>query len=62
MCMQVESNMTSLERVTDLCRIEVQEPPERKKRCQIPPSEWPQRGAIKIADAKLRYRPDLPLV
>eukprot|EP00041_Stephanoeca_diplocostata_P026627 m.720956 g.720956 ORF g.720956 m.720956 type:complete len:1460 (+) comp23010_c0_seq3:362-4741(+) len=58
---QVESNMTSLERVTDLCRIEIQEPPERKKQCLAPPPDWPHRGTIKIADAKLRYRPDLPL-
>ena len=58
---EVENNMNSVERIVYYARDLEQEPPheipERK-----PAASWPSDGKLKIKDAFLKYRPELPPV
>ncbi|XP_070538168.1 ATP-binding cassette sub-family C member 5-like [Ptychodera flava] len=58
---EVEARFTSAERIMQYVDELYEEPPpviENKR----PPSDWPQEGAIKFVNFKMRYREGLPLV
>lgn len=54
---QLESNMSSVERVNFYSDLS----PERWQGIEVA-ADWPQRGAIELHDLELRYRPELPAV
>ncbi|XP_076803641.1 ATP-binding cassette sub-family C member 5-like [Clavelina lepadiformis] len=58
---ETESYFTSVERINEYindCPSEV----EPGKTFKKPPKNWPQKGEIRLQQASMRYRPDLPLV
>jgi ATP-binding cassette subfamily C (CFTR/MRP) protein 1 len=56
-----EANMVSMERILQYCHLESEAPHESDKDRSLSP-EWPEKGVIEFKEAKLRYRPGLPLV
>ena len=58
---QLESHMTSLERLVELCEVPAQEPPAARDAAVQTAPDWPKDGAIELAGVRLRYRPNLPL-
>ena len=55
---ELETYMTSVERVLDYCSLE-QEPPKTSKK--PPPPEWPERGAITFNKTSLKYSDSAPM-
>lgn len=53
--------MVSMERILQYCHLESEAPHESDKDRSLSP-EWPEKGVIEFKEAKLRYRPGLPLV
>lgn len=54
---EVESNLTSAERIIQYCNTEVEAPaliPETE-----PPEDWPQQGRVEFINVQMRYRSDL---
>eukprot|EP00039_Didymoeca_costata_P003406 m.67460 g.67460 ORF g.67460 m.67460 type:complete len:1335 (+) comp11890_c0_seq2:239-4243(+) len=58
---QVESHFTSLERLLELADIKPQESEEITQNYVSVPLDWPAQGGLRIENAKLRYRKNLPL-
>lgn len=61
MASDMEANMVAVERVNEYSQIES----EGERRTAVDdglPAQWPVKGEIQVVNAKLRYRPDLPLV
>lgn len=60
MASDMEANMVAVERVEEYSRL----PPEGARRTERDAAleSWPTAGEIEFRNAKLRYRPDLPLV
>ena len=58
---QLESHMTSLERLLELCKVPPQETPALRGSKITTPEGWPADGAIKFSNVKLQYRSNLPL-
>ncbi|XP_035824676.1 multidrug resistance-associated protein 4 isoform X2 [Aplysia californica] len=56
---ELETYMTSVERVLDYCSLE-QEPP--KTSVKPPPPDWPNRGAITFTKTSLKYSDKAPLI
>jgi ABC-type multidrug transport system fused ATPase/permease subunit len=54
---EVESNLTSAERIIQYCNTDV-EAPARISETE-PPEDWPQQGSVEFADVQMAYRPDL---
>ena len=55
----ISSQMTSVERIVEYCKLEA-EPPEKTD--VEPPKEWPDRGSIYFKDMSFRYAAALPNV
>jgi ATP-binding cassette, subfamily C (CFTR/MRP), member 1 len=56
-----EANMVSVERVRQYTQLDQEAPHDLDSDGQLD-KDWPSRGMIEFDDAKLRYRPSLPLV
>jgi len=56
---EIESMMTSVERIAECMRLEPEAPLVEEMR---PPDGWPQSGRIDADGVSLRYAPDEPLV
>ncbi len=56
-----EANFIAVERIKQYCDLESEAPREAASDSLLP-SNWPHQGRIEFRDAKLRYRPGLPLV
>ena len=54
MATELETQLVSVERVLQYVDLQVEAPPVIL--ATMPPSDWPQRGAIEMKDLKLRYR------
>lgn len=61
MASDMEANMVSVERILEYTKIE-NEGDRQTELDRTLPKSWPTRGEIEFKDAKLRYRPGLPLV
>jgi ABC-type multidrug transport system fused ATPase/permease subunit len=61
MASDMEANMVAVERVKEYSELENEGARHTLADKELPPS-WPTKGDIKFKGAKLRYRPDLPLV
>jgi ABC-type bacteriocin/lantibiotic exporter with double-glycine peptidase domain len=58
---EVENNMSAVERIVYYARDLEQEPPHEMPEAK-PTVLWPGEGRLEIKDAVLKYRPELPLV
>ena len=56
---EVENHMTSVERVLEYCELESEAPSITDVR---PPSDWPQRGSIRLKNMSFAYAEGLPNV
>lgn len=61
MASDMEANMVAVERILEYTKIE-NEGDRQTELDRTLPDSWPTRGEIEFKDAKLRYRPGLPLV
>ena len=61
MASDFEANMIAVERVEQYCSIESEAARSTSADATVP-ENWPEKGEITFSGAKLRYRPDLPLV
>lgn len=61
MASDMEANMVAVERILEYTNIE-NEGDRQTELDRTLPDSWPTRGEIEFKDAKLRYRPGLPLV
>ncbi|XP_022670622.1 multidrug resistance-associated protein 4-like isoform X2 [Varroa destructor] len=58
---EIESHMTSVERVLEYCSLVPEAPSETKPECR-PPKGWPNAGALTLRNVNLRYLQDQPPV
>ncbi len=61
MASDLEANMIAVERIQQYYKIPSEAPRQLASDVSLP-VDWPQFGKIEFIDAKLRYRPGLPLV
>ena len=61
MASDFEANMVAVERVEQYCSIKSEAARTTSADAMVP-ANWPQKGEIQFIGAKLRYRPELPLV